>query len=221
MLQFTLAYCNIFGEKEVFLMDTKKIGDFLKSLRKAKGLTQEEVANALFLSPKTISRWENGLGIPDINIISSVADLYEVTVDEILKGSRKQAKEDGLSNATIKLKEKATTKLICNSISDKLNRYFIVAIAIEGVFFLIELLVGLLASEVVAVIMMPFGLIPAITVMVIGNKEIKHKYNETDEAIVNGLNEANKEMRRKNVMFADIMFGFILASIILLLVFIA
>lgn len=41
-------------------MDTIKIGEFLKALRKAKGYTQEEVANHLMLSPKTISRWENG-----------------------------------------------------------------------------------------------------------------------------------------------------------------
>ena len=69
-------------------MDLKKTREFLKALRKAKGLTQEEVAADLFLSPKTISRWESGLGIPDINIISSVAEFYGVTVDEILKGER-------------------------------------------------------------------------------------------------------------------------------------
>ncbi|UKI49309.1 MAG: helix-turn-helix domain-containing protein [Clostridium sp.] len=46
------------------------------------------MAGELFVSPKTISRWESGLGIPDINIISSVADFYGVTVDEILKGEK-------------------------------------------------------------------------------------------------------------------------------------
>ena len=69
-------------------MDMIKTGDFLRSLRKAKGLTQEEVATRLMLSPKTISRWESGLGLPDISIITDVALLYDVTVDEILKGQR-------------------------------------------------------------------------------------------------------------------------------------
>lgn len=67
-------------------MDMIKTGDFLRSLRKAKGLTQEDVATRLMLSPKTISRWESGLGLPDISIITDVATLYDVTVDEILKG---------------------------------------------------------------------------------------------------------------------------------------
>ena len=51
-------------------MDMIKTGDFLRSLRKAKGLTQEDVATRLMLSPKTISRWESGLGLPDISIIT-------------------------------------------------------------------------------------------------------------------------------------------------------
>ena len=58
-------------------MDMIKTGDFLRSLRKAKGLTQEDVATRLMLSPKTISRWESGLGLPDISIITDVATLYE------------------------------------------------------------------------------------------------------------------------------------------------
>lgn len=78
-------------------MDTIKIGEFLKALRKAKGYTQEEVANHLMLSPKTISRWENGVRIPDINIISAVADFYNVTVDEILKGERYTEKQTQFS----------------------------------------------------------------------------------------------------------------------------
>ena len=57
-------------------MDMIKTGDFLRSLRKAKGLTQEDVATRLMLSPKTISRWESGLGLPDISIITDVATLY-------------------------------------------------------------------------------------------------------------------------------------------------
>ena len=44
-------------------MDTQKTGEFLRALRKAKGLTQEEVAEQLFLSPKTVSRWESGVSL--------------------------------------------------------------------------------------------------------------------------------------------------------------
>ena len=91
-------------------MDMIKTGDFLRSLRKAKGLTQEDVAARLMLSPKTISRWESGLGLPDISIITDVATLYDVTVDEILKGQRnsKNLKEET---------EKSNDKKVNNYIS--------------------------------------------------------------------------------------------------------
>ena len=71
-------------------MDQIKIGEFLKELRKQKNLTQQEAADALFVSQKTISRWETGEGIPDISIIQDVAKFYDVTVDEILEGTKKE-----------------------------------------------------------------------------------------------------------------------------------
>ena len=46
-------------------MDAVKIGELLKALRKSKGYTQQEVAEALYVTQKTVSRWENGEGIPD------------------------------------------------------------------------------------------------------------------------------------------------------------
>ena len=85
-------------------MDTQKTGEFLRALRKAKGLTQEEVAEQLFLSPKTVSRWESGAGLPDINIISGVAALYGVTVDEILQGEKKTDRSETLTEQTKRLK---------------------------------------------------------------------------------------------------------------------
>lgn len=68
-------------------MDAAKIGDFLSALRKAQGYTQQEVAEKLNLSNKTISKWENGGGLPDITVLPALAELYGVTVDEILAGS--------------------------------------------------------------------------------------------------------------------------------------
>ena len=71
-------------------------------MRKANGFTQEEVADQLMVSAKTISGWECGDGLPDINIISAVADLYKVTVDEILKGE-KASFDEGLKEETINI----------------------------------------------------------------------------------------------------------------------
>ncbi len=49
-------------------MDQKRIGSFLKELRKEKGITQEQVAEKLNVSARTVSRWETGRNVPDISL---------------------------------------------------------------------------------------------------------------------------------------------------------
>ena len=70
-------------------MDTKKIGEFLKKLRKERGLTQEQLAEVLFVSGRTISRWETGTNMPDLSILIQMAEFYDVEIKEILEGERK------------------------------------------------------------------------------------------------------------------------------------
>lgn len=71
-------------------MDQQKIGAFLKGLRKEKGFTQEQVAEQFGVSGRTVSRWENGTNMPDISIISEIADFYEVDIRELIEGERKK-----------------------------------------------------------------------------------------------------------------------------------
>ena len=70
-------------------MDQKKIGSFLKELRKEKGITQEELAEQLNVSGRTVSRWETGNNMPDISILIELAELYDVSIPEIVNGERK------------------------------------------------------------------------------------------------------------------------------------
>ncbi len=70
-------------------MNMKKIGAFLKELRKEKGLTQEQLAEILGVSGRTVSRWETGTNMPDLSILIQVAEFYDVEVKEILDGERK------------------------------------------------------------------------------------------------------------------------------------
>ena len=67
-------------------MDTIKTGSYLAALRKNAGMTQQEVADRLGVSNKTISKWESGGGFPDIAILPALAELYGVTADDILAG---------------------------------------------------------------------------------------------------------------------------------------
>ena len=69
-------------------MEKKSIGTFLAALRKANGYTQEEVAQRLFVSNKTVSKWERDESSPDLATIPVLAELFGVTCDEILRGER-------------------------------------------------------------------------------------------------------------------------------------
>ncbi len=69
-------------------MDKKTMGTFLAALRKAKGMTQQDVADILNVSNKTISKWERDDGCPEIMMLPAIAELFEVTVDELLRGER-------------------------------------------------------------------------------------------------------------------------------------
>ena len=70
-------------------MDQIRIGAFLKELRKEKELTQEQLAEKLTVSGRTVSRWETGSNMPDIGMLVELADFYEVSIPEIIAGERK------------------------------------------------------------------------------------------------------------------------------------
>ena len=73
-------------------MDQIKIGAFLKALRKEKNLTQEQAAEQLGVSNRTVSRWETGTNMPDISLLLEIAELYGVSIPELIEGERKSEK---------------------------------------------------------------------------------------------------------------------------------
>ena len=75
-------------------MDLVKTGRFLQELRKEKGLTQEQLAEQMGVARRTVSRWETGSNMPDMDILIDLSDLYEVDLREILSGERKSEHMD-------------------------------------------------------------------------------------------------------------------------------
>ena len=69
-------------------MDYNKIGDFITAERKAKKLTQAKLAEKLFVSEKTVSKWENGKGIPDTDTLPKLCEVFGVSINELLNGAR-------------------------------------------------------------------------------------------------------------------------------------
>ena len=82
-------------------MDQQKIGTFLKELRKEKNITQEELADKMLVSRRTVSRWETGSNMPDLDILIDISEFYDVDLKEILNGERKEKAMDIETKDTI------------------------------------------------------------------------------------------------------------------------
>lgn len=94
-------------------MDLNKTGKFIALIRKEKGLTQRELAEKLNLSEKTISKWERGVGFPDISLILPLCKCLEIDANELITGERLQDKQYRINaeNNLLKLMDKTSPKL--------------------------------------------------------------------------------------------------------------
>ncbi len=69
------------------------IGNKIKALRKAKGITQEQLANAIGISFQAVSKWENGIALPDITLVPMLANYFDVSMDELFDFSLTEKEE--------------------------------------------------------------------------------------------------------------------------------
>ncbi len=113
-------------------MEKKTIGQFIAILRKANGLTQQDLADRLNVSNKAVSRWERDESAPDITLIPALAELLGVTCDELLKGER-ITYEQQIEKKEVKV-EKQVHSLIWREISKYRTRLWIAfVLAVVGI----------------------------------------------------------------------------------------
>lgn len=74
-------------------MDQIKIGKFIAQTRKAKMLTQRQLADRLCVSDKTISKWETGKGLPEVALMLPLCDALDITVNDLLSGEKVNAND--------------------------------------------------------------------------------------------------------------------------------
>ena len=91
-------------------MDAVKTGTYLATLRKSANMTQQEVADRLGVSNKTVSKWESGGGFPDISILPALAELYGVSADELLAGEPLPREQGGTSQVENFLHQRQTLR---------------------------------------------------------------------------------------------------------------
>ncbi len=86
-------------------MDQERIGKWIALLRKEKKLTQEQLAERLGVSNRSVSRWENGRSMPDFSLLWDIAGELDVTVSELLNGKRmeKEANTEVLGSMNVLL----------------------------------------------------------------------------------------------------------------------
>ena len=121
-------------------MDQKKIGKFLKELRKENGITQEEFAEMLYVSGRTVSRWETGTNMPDISVLVDIAEIFDVSIPEIINGERKseimekEVKETALSLSDYSeaINQRIKRRLLVNTIIAIVGMIVFVAIESTG-----------------------------------------------------------------------------------------
>ena len=74
-------------------MDQIKMGKFIAALRKEKSLTQEKLGEKLGVTNKTVSRWENGNYMPDVEMLSLLSEEFGVSINELISGERLAAED--------------------------------------------------------------------------------------------------------------------------------
>lgn len=95
-----------------------KIGGMIYILRKQKGLTQDELGNALSVSGTAVSKWERGISYPDMEVLCKIADYFQVSTDELFGRNLKKAEEiSGYSSNKIDAMEAAVQLMECYRLS--------------------------------------------------------------------------------------------------------
>ena len=124
-------------------MEKKTIGKFISALRKANGMTQKELGEKLFVSDKTVSRWECDECTPELSLIPSIAEIFGITTDELLRGERNNPDRETVSDDTAnkqKAKSDKQFKLMLHSRKKKFTNLSFISIGL--------IIVGLIAAMI-------------------------------------------------------------------------
>ena len=142
---------------EVIIMDTVKIGKFLAMLRHERNFTQEQLAEQLGTSNKTISRWENGNYMPPLEMLMELSEFYSVSINELLSGRRLES-EEVESAAEENLKE--TLKVSAFTVEErktfftkKWKREHAFELTLGMIVLLSELAFGIIMEEILILVM--------------------------------------------------------------------
>jgi len=162
-------------------MTKKSIGQFIAALRKANGMTQQEVADRLNVSNKAVSRWERDECAPDISVIPALAEMLGLTCDELLKGERILSTTDEAKKEP--KVEKQIRYLINRTLSGfKTLIWISLAVSIAGLICMFGISYGLYRPIIAFAIMLLFeSCACVITILAVSKTRDMKEFNELFE----------------------------------------
>lgn len=140
----------------MFEIDKQKFGAFIASLRKEKGFTQKELAQQLFISDKAVSKWETGVSIPDTALLVPLADLFGITVTELLMCQRIEKENEMDTNLVESVVKTAIAysdqkPVRAYQVSNKWGKLYILSLVLSCIEFFISLLNGYVTTGLIVI----------------------------------------------------------------------
>ena len=159
-------------------MAKSTIGQFLSALRRANGLTQQDVADRLNVSNKAVSRWERDECAPDISLIPALAEMFDITCDELLKGERNA--ESACSERKEPKVDKQVRALLNRTITGfKTLNCIAVAVACVGIVCMFGISYGFYRPMIGFAVMLLFEICAfALTALAVSKAKDIKEYNE-------------------------------------------
>lgn len=113
-------------------MEKKTIGKFISALRRANGMTQKELGDKLYVSDKTVSRWERDECTPELSLVPALAEIFGITTDELLRGERNSAAGETTQHQKAKSDKQFKTMLHSRQTRFRNLSFISVSIALVG-----------------------------------------------------------------------------------------
>lgn len=148
-------------------MEKKTIGAFIAALRKANGMTQQELADRLGVSNKAVSRWERDENAPDLSLIPAIAEIFGVTCDELLKGERIFHNAEEPTKPEPKVDKQRKTLINRNISTYRTQIYISIALSLVGLCSMLGISLSF-GRVYLGLSIMALFLIAACTLMAIG-----------------------------------------------------
>ena len=123
-------------------MEKKTIGKFIAVLRKANGMTQKDLGDRLFVSDKTVSRWERDECDPELSLIPAIAEIFGITTDELLRGEKNNPNAPSADDSKPSAKAEKQFKAMLFGRKRKFDNLTLISVGIS----LLGLIVGMIIN---------------------------------------------------------------------------